>query len=87
MKRTLRSTLLAAALLTVTVLGGCSSSITSHDLRRDWTPELDSTALSFEEYYNERTIRRDNYKRQILDDWANIWLEGRNLRLTRYTLP
>lgn len=87
MTSTLRMTLLATALMSVIVLGGCSSTIDSESLRDNWTPELDSTAANYEEYFNARSIRRDNTKRQILDDWANIWLEGRNLRLTPYVLP
>lgn len=85
---TLRLTLLATALMTVTVLGGCnSSSIDSESLRDNWTPELASSTESYEEYYNARSRRRNNAKRQILDDWSNIWLEGRNIRMTPYVLP
>lgn len=89
MNRAMRLTLVATALFAVTLLaGGCSSSkIDSSALRNDWTPELDATAMSSEQYYNKRTIHRNNLKRQIWDDWANIWFEGRNQRLTKYPMP
>ena len=78
---------LAMALLATTLLTGCSSTIDSEALRDNWTPELLSTAQTEEQYWNSRTIYRDNTVRQIHEDWANIWFEGRNLRLTRYALP
>lgn len=88
MTRQLCTSLLTTGLIaTVLIAGGCSSTITSSDLRKDWSPELYSVAQSEEQYYNSRTIRRNNTWRQIADDWSMIWLENRNLRMTKYTLP
>jgi len=87
----IRTALLASLLLTVTVLAtGCSSSkqsVTSDDLRDNWTPELQSVTLSHEDFTNFRSRHRHNTWRQIHDDWARIWFEDRNLRLTEYNLP
>ena len=83
----IRTALLASCLLAVTLLTGCSNSVTSRDLRDDWTPELKSTTMSDEEFTNFRSRHRHNTWRQIQDDWAMIWLENRNIRLTEYTLP
>lgn len=88
MTRLSRSALLVAGLFAVTLfLGGCSNTLTSSDLRADETPELMSVTRSEETYFNNRNRIRDNTWRQIYDDWSMIWLEDRNLRLTRYTLP
>jgi len=88
MTRFFQTTLLATCLLVTTLfVGGCSSTITSSDLRSDPTPELYSASRGSDTYYNNRALVRNNTWRQIHDDWANIWLEGRNQRLTRYTLP
>jgi len=88
MKRCFASTLLITGLFAVTLMTGCSSrNIDSEELRDNWTPELHSTAATYDQYYNDRTIYRTNTMRQIYDDWANIWFEGRNLRMTRYPLP
>ena len=89
MKRFVPTSLLAAALLATTLFaGGCSTSnIGSADLRSNWTPELDSVAMSDEQFDNFRSRHRHNTWRQINDDWAMIWLEDRNNKLTRYTLP
>lgn len=85
----IRTALLASCLLAVTLLaGGCSSNkVTSTDLRDNWTPELQSVTQSEEEFTNFRSRHRHNTWRQIHDDWAMIWLENRNIRLTEYTLP
>ncbi|MFK7790099.1 MAG: hypothetical protein AB8C95_11490 [Phycisphaeraceae bacterium] len=84
----IRTALLASCLFASTlVFGGCSNTITSDDLRDNWTPELKSVTLSEEEYDNFRSRHRHNTWRQIHDDWAMIWLENRNLRLTEYDLP
>lgn len=81
-------TLLATALIATTLLaGGCQRTIDSRDLRDNWTPELKSVAMSGEELRNYRSRHRHNTWRQIHDDWAAIWLEDRNIGLTRYTLP
>lgn len=88
MIRLTQTAVLATGLFAVALLsGGCSSQMTSSDLRSDWTPELHSAAHSEEQYDNFRSRHRHNTWRQIHDDWALIWLEDRNLRLTRYTLP
>ena len=84
----IRTALLASCLFTITLFaGGCSNTISSSDIRDNWTPELRSTTLSGEEFTNFRSRHRHNTWRQIQDDWAMIWLENRNLRLTEYTLP
>lgn len=85
----IRTALLASCLFAVTLLaGGCSSNrVTSTDLRDNWTPELYSVTQSEEEFTNFRSRHRNNTLRQIHDDWAMIWLENRNLRLTEYALP
>lgn len=87
MTRTLHLSLLASLLLTLTVLGGCSSSPDSQELRGNWSPELYSAAETYDQYWNDRTIHRTNYVRQIHDDWAGIWFENRNLRMTRFAMP
>ena len=88
MTRLTRTLLLALGLSAATLFtGGCSSDISSADLRSDGTPELLSSTRSSEQYYNKRAIVRDNTRRQLYDDWALIWLEDRNLKLSRYTLP
>lgn len=86
----IRTALLASCLFAVTLLaGGCSSNdrVSSTDLRDNWTPELYSVTQSEEEFTNFRSRHRNNTLRQIRDDWAMIWLENRNLRLTEYALP
>lgn len=83
----IRTALLASCLLAVTLLSGCSNTVTSSDLRADWTPELKSTTMGAEEFANFRSRHRHNTWRQVQDDWAMIWLENRNLRLTEYSLP
>lgn len=85
----IRTALLASCLFAVILLaGGCSSNkVTSTDLRDNWTPELQSVTQSEEEFTNFRSRHRHNTWRQIHDDWAMIWLENRNLRLTEYDLP
>ena len=88
MTRLTQTTLLMTGLFVVTLFaGGCASTITSADLRSDPNPELYSVSRTEEHYYNYRALVRDNTWRQFHDDWATIWLENRNLRLTRYTLP
>ena len=87
MTRCMHLTVLLTALFAVTLLTGCSSSLDSRDLRSDWTPELHSTNATYDQYWNDRTIYRTNMKRQIKDDWANIWFEGRNMRMSRHPLP
>lgn len=82
-----RMILPALALTAVTVLGGCSSTISSQDLRDDWTPELHSMTLSEEAFENKNSGHQHNAWRQIHDDWAMIWLKDRNLRLNVHTLP
>lgn len=85
----IRTALLASCLLAATVfVGGCSKDrVTSTDLRDNWTPELQSMTQSEEEFTNFRSRHRHNTWRQIHDDWAMIWLENRNIRLTEYALP
>ncbi|MEO0477264.1 MAG: hypothetical protein AAF085_15045 [Planctomycetota bacterium] len=84
----IRTALLASCLLlAVTVFTGCSNSITSTDLRDNWTPELYSVTLSEEEFTNFKSRHRHNTWRQIHDDWAMLWLKNRNIRLTEYNLP
>lgn len=84
----IRTALLAPCLLAVTLLvGGCNNTLTSTDLRNNWTPELYSVTQSEEEFTNFRSRHRHNTWRQIHDDWAKLWLEDRNMRLTEYTLP
>ena len=84
----IRTALLASCLFAVTLFaGGCSNTISSNDLRDNWTPELYSTTLSEEEFKNFTSRHRHNYMRQIHDDWAMIWMQKRNVRLTEYTLP
>ena len=83
----IRTALLASCLLAVTLFTGCSSSITSTELRDNWTPELYSTTLSEEEFTNFKSRHRHNTWRQLHDDWATLWLVNRNIRLTEYTLP
>ena len=84
----IRTALLALMLTTGTVLAtGCTSRITSDELRDNWTPELKSVTLSHEELTNFRSRHRHNTWRQIHDDWAKLWFEDRNLRLTEYDLP
>ena len=88
MNRLIRTSLLALGLFTSTLLvGGCNSTIESSDLCEDWTPELDSVAMSEEQFKNFRSRHRHNTWRQVNDDWAMIWLEDRNMKLNRYTLP
>jgi len=84
----IRTALLASLLVIATVLAtGCSSQITSDELRDNWTPELQSVTMSHEELMNFRSRHRHNTWRQIHDDWARIWFENRNMRLTEYNLP
>jgi hypothetical protein len=83
----IRTALLASCLLAVTVLTGCNNTVKSSDLRSNWTPELKSVTLSEEELANFRSRHRHNTWRQIHDDWATLWLENRNIRLTEYNLP
>ena len=83
----IRTTALASALLAVTLFTGCSSTIESSDLRDNWTPELKSLTMSDEELKNFRSRHNHNTIRQIHDDWSQLWLVNRNLRLTEYTLP
>lgn len=88
MIRSTRSLLLATGLFAITLLaGGCESSFDSADLRSDWTPELQSTAMSDEQFDNFTSRHRHNYTRQVYDDWAMIWFENRNLKLTEYVMP
>jgi len=82
-----RMILPALALTAVTLLGGCSSTIDSRDLRADWTPELQSLTKSEDSFKNMTSRHRHNTWRQIHDDWAMIWLVDRNLRLNKHTLP
>lgn len=84
----IRTALLASCLLAVTLLaGGCSNTLTSTDLRNNWTPELQSVTLSEEEFTNFRSRHRHNTWRQIHDDWARVWFQDSNMNLTEYTLP
>ncbi|MGB0768005.1 MAG: hypothetical protein ACPGYV_09875 [Phycisphaeraceae bacterium] len=84
----IRTALLASCLIVAASFGtGCSSSLSSNDLRNNWTPELYSVTQSEEEFTNFRSRHRHNTWRQIRDDWAMIWLEHRNIRLTEYDLP
>ena len=83
----IRTTLLASCLLAVTLFTGCSNTITSTDLRDNWTPELYSVTLSEEEFTNFKSRHSHNTWRQLHDDWAGLWLQNRNLRLTEYNLP
>jgi outer membrane murein-binding lipoprotein Lpp len=83
----IRIALLASCLVAATVLSGCSNSISSSDLRDNWTPEVKSLTMSHEELTNSRSRHRHNTWRQIHDDWATLWFENRNLRLTEYNLP
>ena len=88
MNRLSQTTLLLTGLFVFTLFaGGCSQTITSSDLRDDPNPELYSASRTEEHYYNYRALVRDNTWRQIHDDWAMIWLENRNHRLTRFVLP
>lgn len=83
----IRTALLASCLLAVTLFTGCSNTVTSSDLRDNWTPEVKSVTMSHEELTNFRSRHRHNTWRQIHDDWAAIWLENRNMRLSEYDLP
>ena len=83
----IRTALLASCLLAVTLFTGCSNTITSTDLRDNWTPELYSVTLSEEEFTNFKSRHRNNTWRQVHDDWAALWLVNRNMRLTEYNLP
>lgn len=84
----IRTALLASCLVASSfMVVGCSNTITSDDLRDNWTPELKSMTLSDEDFTNFRSRHRHNTWRQIHDDWATIWLENRNIRLTEYTIP
>ena len=88
MTRLIQTPLLIAALFVSTLfVGGCSSTVTNADLRSHPMPELYSVSRTEAHFYNYRALVRDNTWRQIHDDWATIWLESRNQRLTRYTLP
>lgn len=88
MKNFSKVTLLAVGLFATTLLmGGCSTTYESSDLRDNWSPELYSTAQTYDQNKNMTSRHRQNYMRQIKDDWDFIWLQDRNLRLTRYNLP
>jgi len=86
----IRTALLASCLFASALfVAGCAnkSTVTSDDLRDNWTPELQSVTQSNEEFTNFKSRHRHNTWRQIHDDWARIWLVDRNLRLTEYALP
>ena len=85
---TTTTALLATGLFALTLLaGGCKSEFDSADLRSDWTPELQSVSMSDEQFKNFTSRHRHNTTRQLYDDWAMIWLEDRNLKLTKYVMP
>lgn len=83
----IRTALLASCLLAVALFTGCSNTITSTDLRDNWTPELYSVTLSEEEFTNFKSRHGHNTWRQLHDDWAGLWFKSRNMRLTKYNLP
>ena len=83
----IRTALLASCLLAVTLFTGCSNTITSTNLRDNWTPELYSVTLSEEEFTNFKSRHQHNTWRQLHDDWAGLWFQSRNMKLTEYNLP
>ncbi len=88
MNRLTSTALLALSLFAfVLFAGGCQSELKSSDLRSNWTPELKSLTQSDEQYANFRSRHRHNNWRQAYDDWAMIWLEDRNMKMTDYIIP
>ncbi len=83
-----RSLAVAALLLgSVAFLGGCSNKITAHDVRRDMSPELDSTAQYTQQDRNTYARSIDHTTRQIWDDIAWLLLIDEPLHLTEYPIP
>ena len=88
MSRLIPTALLASGLFAfVLVSGGCQSGFDSSDLRSNWTPELHSLTYSDQQFKNYRSRHRHNTLRQAHDDWAMIWLEDRNMGMTKFHLP
>lgn len=77
-------TLVAAAL---TLSTGCSRKITSGDIRSNPSPELYSTAETFEENNNDVAQVIDWNVRSLRDDLNRVLLLERGSRLTIYPQP
>ncbi|MEM1211413.1 MAG: hypothetical protein AAGI68_03860 [Planctomycetota bacterium] len=75
---------MAAAL---TLSTGCSSKITSGEIRANPSPELYSTAETYEELRNDTAQVNDWNIRSLRDDWTRLWLMDRGSRLTVYPSP
>ncbi|MEM6393128.1 MAG: hypothetical protein AAF797_10180 [Planctomycetota bacterium] len=79
--------LLASAAALLTVSTGCSSKITSSDIRANPSPELYTTAHTLEEYRNDKAQTLDWYVRSLRDDIDSVLLLDRPSRLTIYPAP
>ncbi|MEM6551881.1 MAG: hypothetical protein AAF750_07115 [Planctomycetota bacterium] len=78
---------LATAATLLALSTGCSSKVTSGDIRSNPSPELYSTAKTHEEHRNDVAQVVDWNVRSMRDDWNRLLLLERGSRLTLYPAP
>ena len=78
---------LAAIVVGLALVGGCSDKITGDSVRMDMSPELKSEAHNSEQLENRYARSQDTTLRQIWDDIDELLLRDRPSRLSRYPVP
>ncbi|MEX0744229.1 MAG: hypothetical protein WD118_01395 [Phycisphaeraceae bacterium] len=78
----------AVALVMLTlVFAGCHSPTSAAGVRANYSPELHSTARSFEQHQNNEARTIDTNLRGFWDDGSRLLLLDRPLRLSPYPIP
>ncbi len=85
--KTRRGAVLAAGVLAVVFVGGCSNRITADSVRSNMSPELETVAMTAEQRKNLHARVVDTDLRQIPDDIDTLFLLNRPVRMTRYPVP
>ncbi|MFA9478675.1 hypothetical protein ACERK3_10240 [Phycisphaerales bacterium AB-hyl4] len=78
-----------AAVLVVMMLvfAGCHSPTSAAGVRANFSPELHSTANSYEQHLNREARTRDMNLRGVWDDGSRLLLLDRPSRLSPYPIP
>ena len=79
--------ILAACVLSLLTLAGCSKKVTARDVRDDPTPEIHTTAMTEAEHDNSKARAIDHTMRQIWDDLDKLLLINEPSRLSEYQIP